>query len=165
VVEPLFDIPPLAEAMYWHSRNTSDPAHRWLRAILAGALCIFLMAHAGTFGRFAGVRFMFCQLGGAAAICCGRWHFHAIQAREQAAALGRELPIWAGTDLTDVLFHVWLDTHTQDRHALWLVLEEVGPRGVVLGGDYPVTAPELGMHYVQAELDTLDLSPEVLTSE
>jgi hypothetical protein len=28
-----------------------------------------------------------------------------------------------------------------------------------------VTAPELGMHYVQAELDTLDLSPEVLTSE
>jgi hypothetical protein len=151
--------------MYWHSRNTSDPAHRWLRAILAGALCIFLMAHAGTFGRFAGVRFMFCQLGGAAAICCGRWHFHAIQAREQAAALGRELPIWAGTDLTDVLFHVWLDTHTQDRHALWLVLEEVGPRGVVLGGDYPVTAPELGMHYVQAELDTLDLSPEVLTSE
>jgi LysR family transcriptional regulator, nod-box dependent transcriptional activator len=34
VVEPLFDIPPLAEAMYWHSRNTSDPAHRWLRTIL-----------------------------------------------------------------------------------------------------------------------------------
>jgi hypothetical protein len=20
--------------MYWHSRNTSDPAHRWLRTIL-----------------------------------------------------------------------------------------------------------------------------------
>jgi predicted TIM-barrel fold metal-dependent hydrolase len=31
----------------------------------------------------------------------------------------------------------------------------------VLGGDYPVTAPDLGMHYVQAELDALDLSPEV----
>jgi DNA-binding transcriptional LysR family regulator len=34
LVEPLFETPPLAEAMYWHSRNTSDPAHRWLRALL-----------------------------------------------------------------------------------------------------------------------------------
>jgi DNA-binding transcriptional LysR family regulator len=33
LVEPLFETPPLAEAMYWHSRNTSDPAHRWLRAM------------------------------------------------------------------------------------------------------------------------------------
>jgi predicted TIM-barrel fold metal-dependent hydrolase len=71
------------------------------------------------------------------------------------------VPIWAGTQLTDVLSHVWLDSHTQDRHALRLVLEAVGPRGVVLGGDYPVTAPELGMHNAQAELDTLDLSAEV----
>jgi DNA-binding transcriptional LysR family regulator len=34
LVEPLFDMPALAEAMYWHSRNTSDPAHRWLRGTL-----------------------------------------------------------------------------------------------------------------------------------
>jgi DNA-binding transcriptional LysR family regulator len=34
LVEPLFETPPLAEAMYWHSRNTSDPAHRWLRSML-----------------------------------------------------------------------------------------------------------------------------------
>jgi DNA-binding transcriptional LysR family regulator len=34
LVEPLFETPPLAEAMYWHSRNTSDPAHRWLRGML-----------------------------------------------------------------------------------------------------------------------------------
>ena len=34
LVEPLFDTPALAEAMYWHSRNTSDPAHRWLRTML-----------------------------------------------------------------------------------------------------------------------------------
>ena len=34
LVEPLFELPPLAEAMYWHSRNTSDPAHRWLRSVL-----------------------------------------------------------------------------------------------------------------------------------
>ena len=34
LVEPLFETPPLAEAMYWHSRYTSDPAHRWLRSML-----------------------------------------------------------------------------------------------------------------------------------
>jgi len=37
VVEPLFDTPPVAEAMYWHGRNTSDPAHRWLRTMLREA--------------------------------------------------------------------------------------------------------------------------------
>ena len=36
-----------------------------------------------------------------------------------------------------------------------------GSNGVVLGSDYPVTAPDLGMEYVQSELDALDLSPEV----
>lgn len=131
---------------------------------LADALCIFLMTHAGVFERFRDVRFMFCQLGGAAAICCGRWHFHATQARAQAAALGRDVPVWARAELTDVLSHVWLDSHTQDRHALRLVLEEAGPQSVVLGGDYPVTAPELGMQYVQAELDALSLSTEVRRS-
>lgn len=34
LVEPAFETPPLAEAMYWHGRNTSDPAHRWLRNML-----------------------------------------------------------------------------------------------------------------------------------
>ena len=128
---------------------------------LVDALCVFLMAHAGVFERFEDVRFMFCQLGGAAAICCGRWHFHASQAREQAAAGGQPTPEWARSELSDILSHVWLDTHTQDRHALRLVLEEAGARGVVLGGDYPVTAPDLGMHYVQAELDALELAPEL----
>ena len=54
-----------------------------------------------------------------------------------------------------------MDSHTQDRHALRLVLDEVGSQSIVLGGDYPVTAPDLGMHYAQNELDALDLSPDV----
>jgi predicted TIM-barrel fold metal-dependent hydrolase len=128
---------------------------------LADALCIFLMAHAGVFERFSDVRFMFCQLGGAAAICCGRWHFHATQAHQQAAALGREVPQWARFELSELLSHVWLDTHTQNRHALRLVLAEAGANSIVLGGDYPVTAPELGMCYVQAELDALGLPTAV----
>ena len=71
------------------------------------------------------------------------------------------MPVWARSELTEVLSHVWLDTHTQDRHALRLVLEEAGATQLVLGGDYPVTAPDLGMYYVQSELDALDLSTEV----
>lgn len=34
LVRPLFETPPVTEAMYWHHRNTSDPAHRWLRSML-----------------------------------------------------------------------------------------------------------------------------------
>jgi predicted TIM-barrel fold metal-dependent hydrolase len=41
------------------------------------------------------------------------------------------------------------------------VLEEAGAHTIVLGSDYPVTAPELGMQYVQTELDALGLAPEV----
>jgi predicted TIM-barrel fold metal-dependent hydrolase len=127
---------------------------------LADALCIFHMTHAGVFDRFSDVRFLFCQLGGAAAICCGRWHFHASQARSQAVEIGQDLPTWARRELTDILAHVWLDSHTQDRHALRLVLEEAGPRSIVLGSDYPVSAPDLGMDYVQSELDALNLPSE-----
>jgi LysR family transcriptional regulator, nod-box dependent transcriptional activator len=34
VVDLLFDTPSISEAMYWHPRLTSDPAHRWLRDVL-----------------------------------------------------------------------------------------------------------------------------------
>lgn len=31
LVEPSFETPPITEAMFWYTRNSSDPAHRWLR--------------------------------------------------------------------------------------------------------------------------------------
>jgi DNA-binding transcriptional LysR family regulator len=31
LVEPAFETPTVAEAMFWYTRNGSDPAHRWLR--------------------------------------------------------------------------------------------------------------------------------------
>lgn len=34
LVQPAFETPPVAEAMYWRPRSTADPAHRWLRATL-----------------------------------------------------------------------------------------------------------------------------------
>jgi DNA-binding transcriptional LysR family regulator len=34
LVEPQFEMPPITEAMYWHTRNSSDPAHVWLRQTL-----------------------------------------------------------------------------------------------------------------------------------
>jgi aminocarboxymuconate-semialdehyde decarboxylase len=129
--------------------------------LLADALCIFHMAHAGVFDRFPTVRFMFCQLGGAAAICCGRWRFHQLQAAEQAARAELKAPTWVRHSLNDILARVWLDTHTQDRHAIRLVIEEAGPQSIVLGGDYPVSSIELGMDYMTRELESLDLDPQV----
>jgi aminocarboxymuconate-semialdehyde decarboxylase len=126
---------------------------------LVDALCIFHMAHAGVFDRFPDVRFMFCQLGGAAAICCCRWHFHRSQAVEQAIASKVEVPLWARRSLNEILAHIWLDTHTQDRHAIRFVMDEVGPQSVVLGGDYPVSPAELGIQYMVDELDALSLGP------
>ena len=37
LVAPPFDVPTMAETMFWHPRFTSDPAHRWLREQIAGA--------------------------------------------------------------------------------------------------------------------------------
>jgi predicted TIM-barrel fold metal-dependent hydrolase len=124
---------------------------------LADALCIFHMAHTRVFDRFPTVRFMFCQLGGAAAICCGRWQFHRLQAVEQAETLKVEVPAWGRHSLNEILARVWLDTHTQDRHAIRLVLDEIGSQSIVLGGDYPVSPVEVGIRYMGWELDALDL--------
>ena len=128
---------------------------------LCDAMCLFLLANAGVFARYRDVRFMFCQLGGIAPICCGRWEFQGTQERLLQERLGGPMPEWVNVDLRDVLSRVWLDTHTQDRWALELVMREAGAHTIVLGGDYPFTEPELGMDYTRAELDALHLSAEV----
>jgi len=122
---------------------------------LVDGLCIFKMAGGGVFDRFPSVRFMFCQLGGVAPICCGRWSFHDVA---QAHGAADHVP---ARSLADYLSHVWLDTHTQDRHALALVMAEFGAHTIVIGGDYPFTVPSLGMDYTLAELAAL--SPDAET--
>jgi hypothetical protein len=61
--------------------------------------------------------------------------------------------------LNEYLAHLWLDTHTQDRHAMALVMAEAGEHTIVLRGDYPVTQPENGVDHALAELDALRLPP------
>jgi DNA-binding transcriptional LysR family regulator len=34
IVDLEFETPPVSETMFWHPRQTSDPAHRWLRSLL-----------------------------------------------------------------------------------------------------------------------------------
>ncbi|NIO09155.1 MAG: hypothetical protein GTO40_14540, partial [Deltaproteobacteria bacterium] len=62
------------------------------------------------------------------------------------------MPSWASRTLQEYLSHVWLDTHTQDRDALALVIAEAGEHVVVLGGDHPYTPFEGGIPYAVAEL-------------
>src|ERR671938_508950 len=93
---------------------------------------------------------MFCQLGGCAPFYCGRWNNQVRNAaRRQAGGPARLL--------NDYLPRLWLDTHTQDRHAIALVMAEAGEHTIVLGGDYPVTQPENGIEYALAERDGLRL--------
>jgi predicted TIM-barrel fold metal-dependent hydrolase len=129
--------------------------------LLADAMCIFLMAHAGVFDRYPTVRFMFCQLGGVAPFCCGRWASN-IQNREAMRGDGGAPPTGSNRLLGDILSHVWLDTHSQDRYAMALVLGEAGDHTLVLGGDYPVTAPDRGVDYARAEVESLRLPAEVV---
>jgi predicted TIM-barrel fold metal-dependent hydrolase len=125
------------------------------------ALCILRMATNGTFDRYPDVRFMFCQLGGMTPICCGRWEYHRRQARRVHEGRGEALPAWARKTLGEYLSHLWLDTHTQDRHALSLVMAEAGDHVIVLGGDYPYTLLEEGILYTMGELAALDVPAHV----
>lgn len=129
--------------------------------LLMDALSIFRMEHARVFERFPSVRFMFGQLGGVAGMCCARWQFHRLQALDQAEQLNLDPPAWAARSLNDILSHVWVDTHTQDHHAIRLVLEEAGADSILLGGDYPVSPLELGMEYMIDQLGALKAGPEV----
>jgi LysR family transcriptional regulator, nod-box dependent transcriptional activator len=42
VVQPIFETPTISEAIFWHPRLTTDPAHRWLRAVLSEAAASML---------------------------------------------------------------------------------------------------------------------------
>jgi predicted TIM-barrel fold metal-dependent hydrolase len=152
-----------------HPAQVAPPARQALRLahpiLVAGfgflmedALTILRMALNGTFDRFHDVRFMFCQLGGFAPACCARWDYHAKHQHIMSQATSQPLPAWANRTLQDYLSRVWLDTHSQDRHILRLVLELLGDDGIVLGGDFPITPPEDGVPYVMAELEALGVS-------
>jgi predicted TIM-barrel fold metal-dependent hydrolase len=127
---------------------------------LDDALCILRMATNGTFDKFPEVRFMFCQAGGLAPYFCGRWVYHQRQLRHLHDEWGEPLPAWVDRTLSDYLSHLWLDTHTQDRYGMELVLAEAGDQSLVLGGDHPYTPEADGIPYALSELDALGLSEE-----
>ncbi len=129
---------------------------------LDDALCIFRLVMNGVIDKYPDVRFMFCQLGGASPFCCGRWDY----SREQARILNRErgvpLPSWINKSLGGYLSQVWLDTHTQDRHAMSLVIEEAGEHVIVLGGDHPYTPANGGIPYAMKEIEAMGASVDLI---
>jgi len=173
--DPLFE--PIFEVARAHDAPIMvHPADAWREALrldhnvletgfgflMDDALTLMRMALKGTFDKYPDVRFMFCQLGGFAPGCCARWDFHVRQYRLMGAALNQPLPEWAKHTFVDYLRHVWLDTHSQDRHIMRLVLDLLGDDNIVLGGDYPLTVPEDGVHWVLQELGALGVSPETV---
>jgi predicted TIM-barrel fold metal-dependent hydrolase len=171
--EPIFevarqhDVPVLV-----HPGNT--PEH-WLKALrieqpqflrsgvgyfLDDGLCLLRLILSGTLDRYHDVRFMFCQLGGLVPVMCGRWSNQRESAKEMEAALGIPASPVFKRQLGDYLSRVWLDMHTQDRHAIALVIAEAGDHVLVLGGDHPWTVHERGVPTQMAELDALGVSDE-----
>ena len=130
--------------------------------LMDNALSIMRMACNGTFDRFSDVRFMFCQLGGFAPACCARWDYHTKHQRILSDRMGQPVPQWAKGDLREYLSRIWLDTHSQDRHVLRLVLDLIGDESIVLGGDFPITPIDDGVPYAMFELAALGV-PESTT--
>ncbi|HLY67208.1 MAG TPA: hypothetical protein VKU60_16850, partial [Chloroflexota bacterium] len=95
--------------------------------------------------------------------CCGRWEYHRDQAGHMHEERDVPLPSWTAKPLGEYLSHLWLDTHTQDRHAMSLVMAEAGEHVIVLGGDHPYTPYEGGVPYAMDELR--GLSPSATTTE
>jgi predicted TIM-barrel fold metal-dependent hydrolase len=169
VFEPIFDAARAHDVpVLVHPSQVPPPAREALHldhpVLAAGfgflaenALTILRMALNGTFDRHRDVRFMFCQLGGFAPACCARWDYHAKHQRTMSQTTGQPLPSWATRTLQEYLSHLWLDTHSQDRHILRLVLEMLGDDVIVLGGDFPITPVEDGVLHVLGELEAMDV--------
>jgi predicted TIM-barrel fold metal-dependent hydrolase len=172
VFEPIFDVArdrdvpvmvhPSTVAESWTQTLRLDD--QFLRSgvgfFLDNGLCILRMALQGTFDKYPDVRFMFCQLGGVAPFFCGRWDLNRrryLRPKQEPA----EPPLWTRKTLGEYLGRIWLDAHTQDRHALSLVLAEAGEHVIVLGGDHPYTIPENGILYTMAEIDALGVADEI----
>ncbi|MBM2811659.1 MAG: aminocarboxymuconate-semialdehyde decarboxylase [Chloroflexi bacterium] len=175
--DPMFE--PIFEVARQHNvpvmvHPGSTPEH-WLKALrieqpqflrsgigyfLDDSLCVLRLILSGTLDKYSDVRFMFCQLGGLVSIMCGRWANQSASAKE----LERELEIPASPiferSLGEYLSRIWLDMHTQDRHAIAMVIAEAGDSVLVLGGDHPWTVPERGLPLQMAELEALGVSEE-----
>jgi predicted TIM-barrel fold metal-dependent hydrolase len=100
--------------------------------LLDDMLCLIKMITANVFDRWWGVKFVFCQLGGFLPFTMGRF--------------------------VEYCQAFYVDTHTADASAIHCALDCMTADRIVLGGDYPISPPEIGLGYTIPQLEKAGLS-------
>jgi predicted TIM-barrel fold metal-dependent hydrolase len=126
--------------------------------LLDDTLCLIKMIVAGVFDRWWGVKFVFCQLGGFLPFAIGRFDQQFFFERRVHEQEGRPLPPYLQRRVFEYCQAFYVDTHTADASAIRCALECMTADRIVLGGDYPISPPEVGLGYTLPQLDKVGLS-------
>lgn len=126
--------------------------------LLDDLLCIIKMITAGVFDRWWGVKFVFCQLGGFLPFTIGRFDQQLFFERRLCEQEGKPRPAYLERRVADYCQAFYVDTHSTDAAAITCALACMTADRIVLGGDYPVSGPEVGLAYTLGQLDKVNLS-------
>jgi len=126
--------------------------------LLDDMLCVVKMITAGVFDRWWGVKFVLCQLGGFLPFTMGRFDQQYFFERRACEQQNKPLPEYLQRRVAEYCQAFYVDTHTADASAIRCALDCMTADRIVLGGDYPISPPEVGLGYTIPQLDKVGLS-------
>jgi len=126
--------------------------------LLDDMLCLIKMITANVFDRWWGVKFVFCQLGGFLPFTMGRFDQQYFFERRVYEQEKRPMPEYLQRRVVEYCQAFYVDTHTADASAMRCALDCMSADRIVLGGDYPISPPEIGLGYTIPQLDKVGLS-------
>jgi len=126
--------------------------------LLDDMLCVVKMITAGVFDRWWGVKFVLCQLGGFLPFTMGRFDQQYFFERRAFEQQNKPLPEYLQRRVAEYCQAFYVDTHTADASAIRCALDCMTADRIVLGGDYPISPPEVGLGYTIPQLDKVGLS-------
>jgi len=126
--------------------------------LLDDMLCVVKMITAGVFDRWWGVKFVLCQLGGFLPFTMGRFDQQYFFERRACEQQKKPLPEYLQRRVAEYCQAFYVDTHTADASAIRCALDCMTADRIVLGGDYPISPPEVGLGYTIPQLDKVGLS-------
>jgi len=126
--------------------------------LLDDMLCVVKMITAGVFDRWWGVKFVLCQLGGFLPFTMGRFDQQYFFERRAFEQQNKPLPEYVQRRVAEYCQAFYVDTHTADASAIRCALDCMSADRIVLGGDYPISPPEVGLGYTIPQLDKVGLS-------
>lgn len=126
--------------------------------LLDDMLCVVKMITAGVFDRWWGVKFVLCQLGGFLPFTMGRFDQQYFFERRAFEQQKKPLPEYLQRRVAEYCQAFYVDTHTADASAIRCALDCMSADRIVLGGDYPISPPEVGLGYTIPQLDKVGLS-------